>query len=230
MGRRIDRESYKSDFQIGKSHSRRQKAALERAWETRNFEIGLYWKRATYFWTIIGVLFAGYALVASRVAEVAAQPAQLAPLISLKVALACVGLVLSAAWYLVNRGSSAWQRNWEAHVDALEDEITGPIYKTVRDTSDYRLHHWLGPLNVSPSKVTVAVSLFVALMWAGLLVASLPVGWWPFRFGPPGPEGLIAFSLVLTIIALMLLAFGKAFRTRTDDDPLRFRRRDSDWD
>ncbi|MGH8568044.1 MAG: hypothetical protein ACREXU_08475, partial [Gammaproteobacteria bacterium] len=31
----------------------------------------------------------------------------------------------------VNRGSKFWQENWENHVDLLEDQIMGPLYKTV---------------------------------------------------------------------------------------------------
>jgi len=230
VGKRVDQETYKRDFKIDENERNRQESALDRAWRTRSFEIELYWKRATYFWTIIGVLFAGYALVASKAGESEATANQVASLNGIQVALACVGLVISVAWYLVNRGSSAWQRNWEAHVDALEDEVTGPLHKTVRDVSDYRLHDWLGPLDVSPSKVTIAVSLFVALMWSGLLIAALPVAWWPFKFGRPATEGLITFSLVLTMIALWFLLFGKTVRTRPDDPPLRFRRRDSEWD
>jgi hypothetical protein len=42
-----------------------------------------------------------------------------------------LGLVLSAAWYLANRGSKQWQENWENHVDLLEYEVKGPLYKTV---------------------------------------------------------------------------------------------------
>ncbi|MCM3904811.1 MAG: hypothetical protein ND866_24200 [Pyrinomonadaceae bacterium] len=34
--------------------------AFNKAWETRNFEIELYWKRATYFWAFIASAFVGY--------------------------------------------------------------------------------------------------------------------------------------------------------------------------
>lgn len=34
--------------------------ALERALDTRKFEINLYWRRATYFWTFIGATFGGF--------------------------------------------------------------------------------------------------------------------------------------------------------------------------
>ncbi|MFO4450988.1 hypothetical protein AAHC63_25730 [Klebsiella quasipneumoniae subsp. quasipneumoniae] len=41
--------------------------AFEKAWATRNFEIEMYWKRATYFWAFIASIFVGYfALVSSE--------------------------------------------------------------------------------------------------------------------------------------------------------------------
>ncbi|MGC9946768.1 MAG: hypothetical protein ABSF64_10410 [Bryobacteraceae bacterium] len=41
----------------------KRKEALEHAMDIRKFEIDLYWKRATYFWTFIGASLAGYAAV-----------------------------------------------------------------------------------------------------------------------------------------------------------------------
>jgi len=52
----INRAEYEeSFFDDGKAH-----AAWEKAWETRTFEIEMYWKRATYFWAFIASAFAGY--------------------------------------------------------------------------------------------------------------------------------------------------------------------------
>jgi hypothetical protein len=42
-----------------------------------------------------------------------------------------LGLVFSVAWLLVIKGSKRSQENWEAHIDELEDTISGPLYKTV---------------------------------------------------------------------------------------------------
>src|SRR6266705_6862631 len=93
--------------------------ALTAALDTRKFEIDLYWKRATYFWAFIGAAFAGFFAIQS-----------MGGLFEARYLLCCLGLVFSAAWYFVNLGSKCWQRNWELHVDLLEDEIMGPLYKT----------------------------------------------------------------------------------------------------
>ena len=44
----------------------RARHALQWALDTRKFEIEMYWKRAGYFWTLIGVAFAGYFAILSN--------------------------------------------------------------------------------------------------------------------------------------------------------------------
>jgi hypothetical protein len=51
----------------------------------------------------------------------------------------CIGFMASAAWYLVSRAATYQQENWERHVEAVEDEVTGPLLKTVLATEDYSL-------------------------------------------------------------------------------------------
>lgn len=51
---------YRKSFELDSSDSDKRKFALEHALDIRKFEIELYWKRATYFWTLIAATFAGY--------------------------------------------------------------------------------------------------------------------------------------------------------------------------
>lgn len=167
---RISPQQYEEYFK-GK-----EKEALERALDIRKFEIDLYWKRATYFWTFIGATFAGYLGVQASSSEYK---------LDLSVILSCLGIVFSFAWFLVNRGSKYWQENWEKHVDALEDKIHGPLYKVVlsRNTDDFnkreKVKDWItGPSAISVSKINQLISLYVFLVWFVLLIYSLP----PIRF------------------------------------------------
>ena len=100
----------------------KRKAALGRAHEIRQFEIELYWKRATYFWVLQGAVFTALALTWRY-----SSPA-LSPLIP--VALAALGCVTAFAGYLSARGSKFWQENWEHHIDMLEDDFEGRLHKT----------------------------------------------------------------------------------------------------
>ncbi|MGE8165200.1 hypothetical protein ACQKRQ_34255 [Paraburkholderia sp. NPDC080076] len=170
MGRtttkRISPEEYTKAFE-GK-----EKDALERALDTRKFEIDLYWKRATYFWTFIGATLAGFIAVEAGTSERREM---------LSVVLSCLGLVFSFAWVLVNRGSKYWQENWENHVDMLEDRETGPLYKITLSrnptmTAVQRLDHLVtGPSAFSVSKINQIVSLYVCLLWLCLVIYSLPL-------------------------------------------------------
>jgi hypothetical protein len=130
--------------------------ALKVAHDIRKFEIELYWKRAAYFWTFIAVAFAGFF----------ASTAQSD--LSNSFIIACLGFLFSLAWYLVNRGSSAWQRNWEVHVDLLEDSVTGPLHKAIVSRGDFDFKDLLGPYSYSPSRLNTAMSLLLIIVWAAL--------------------------------------------------------------
>ena len=124
----ISMERYDSDFsttaQSTGSTSIREKALLQ-ALEFRKFEINLYWERAKYFWIFIAVSFAAYGVTLS-----VNKPSTDMPFI--QYIIICLGTTSSFAWYLVNRGSQFWQRNWEKHVEMLEDKVIG-LFKTPID-------------------------------------------------------------------------------------------------
>lgn len=138
----LNKEEYQNQF----SGEKREKA-LERAWKNRDFEIELYWKRATYFWTFLVATFAGYFVVISRPEVAKAFP-------QAELVVTSLGLVFSLAWHFVNKGSKKWQENWEKHIDMLEEEVTGNIYKTVLDKTSY-----------SVSGINLVVSFFVFIIW-----------------------------------------------------------------
>ena len=147
------------------------KAALKQALDIRKFEIDLYWKRATYFWTFIAATLAGF---------VAIQSSSIQSKTDMSVLLACLGIVFSFGWLCVNRGSKYWQENWEYHLDMLENPINGPLYKVVMSRSEPKgiqenlIHLATGPSPLSVSKINQLISLFVTLIWIVLLFYSLP--------------------------------------------------------
>ncbi len=191
-----------SDCQDGVSAI--QKEALERAWKNRDFEIELYWKRATYFWAFIGATFAGYFIVLNNPKDVSANYPELV--------LAIMGFIFSLAWYLVNRGSKKWQENWENHIDMLEDEITGPIYKTVLNRN--------AP---SVSRVNMTVSLFVTLLWGFFIFHYF----FEYCIGFPHKDlvNILILIVILIFSGLRLLDFGDKLGFRKDRDQFSFKLR-----
>jgi hypothetical protein len=172
-------DDYKQSFGLGGPPYKdkdKAKAALDLALDIRKFEIGLYWQRAAYFWALIAAAFAGYFAVLS--VERLADREYLAYILS------CIGFIFTWAWFLVNRGSKYWQENWENHVDMLEDEVHGPLYKTIlhRPANGRFLEKYVvGPKAISVSKVNLLVSIFTLCIWLALLFHSLP----PFHLSSP---------------------------------------------
>ena len=131
---------------------RTAKRAFEAAYDLRKFEIEMYWKRANYFWTFIAAVFTGYGFMIREGSGATIEP----------FALSCIGTILSYAWWTTNRGSKAWQRHWEKHLDMLENQFMGPLYKTVAMKKTY-----------SVSKSNEIVSFVFIIFWTGIGIYHL---------------------------------------------------------
>ncbi len=196
-------QQYKDSFGLG-GHADKEKIerALEHALDIRKFEIGLYWQRGTYFWTLIAVTFAGYFAVLS------AEHMEDKPFNAYIIG--CVGLIFSLAWFLTNRGSKYWQENWENHVDMLEDHITGPLYKTVLHRPNSKTLMAIaieGPAPYSVSQINQWVSFFTIAIWVFLIFNVLP----PFDLAHQISTKHCVVAAITVIAALLML-----FRTRSN--------------
>jgi len=184
--------------------------ALNRAHEIRKFEIELYWKRAAYFWVFIASLFAAFGTLFPFDPEKATD-LQTGRLVLALYLTGALGFLASMAWYFVNRGSKYWQENWEAHVDALENRIEGPLYKTILD----RKSPWnpTGPYPFSVSRTNIAVSLGVAASWLFVLF------WLPFFVKHSvfqNRDWCFAIGVPLVLAAIGLL-FGRCVKSSLKD-------------
>ena len=160
--------------------------AYKQAADIRKFEIELFWKRGTYYWAFILAAFtAHFALMGmlfssdSECVNKAFSLKNMCNLPSLSLfALAVTALFcffFSLAWTLVNKGSKFWQKNWEAHIDMLEDEVTGNLYKTFLNTNlkdDKKEFNW-NPIcckayDYSVTKITTLTSIVMTITSAFL--------------------------------------------------------------
>lgn len=200
----IKEEEYKQSFGLGSPIDRKKaEQALQHALDIRKFEIGLYWQRATYFWALIAATFAGFFAVLASEHMVEREFNAFV--------LACIGLIFSIAWFLTNRGSKFWQENWENHVDMLEDDATGPLYKTVlrRPKEGNLISRAIeGPAPYSVSQINQWVSLFTVAVWLCLIWLVLP----PFAWKVGGIYTKHAVIGTVTLVAALLLLF----RTRSN--------------
>lgn len=177
-------EEYKSnhgeftDEEKRKEKEKKMEKALEKALDTRKFEIELYWKRATYFATFIGLMFTSYYVVASA-AQLESEEARYEMLLFIS----AIGVFSSLCWFLVNKGSKYWQENWEFHVDLLEDDVMGPLYKTTKYCNNQWLdgkkirwsgiRHGISPFKsykYSVGKIGIYLSFMIVIAWLALFI------------------------------------------------------------
>jgi len=160
---------------------------------TREFEIELYWKRATYFWAFIAATFTAYLVLATTDDK---ENFEFETFLII-----CVGYILSLAWHLTNLGSKFWQRHWEKHLDLLEDGIVGPLYKTVYSTQSY-----------SVSKINSIVSFCFVIFWVFLGFKDFFGSNFFFSLNPCDFNWLVFISfksLPLFLVALVTLSMWK---------------------
>lgn len=124
------------------------------AWESKNFEIELYWKRAGYFWAFQTIILAGlFAVVSSK--DLGEDKNHYIHYTT------CLGFITALGWLLINKGSKVWQRHWEKVVDILEDYVIGKLYKTNTNQKTF-----------SVSKINELISQFFMLLWLYLFLKS----------------------------------------------------------
>lgn len=208
----MDKNEYNTAFGVGSNFQKTEaeKNTLLRAFkevaDIRKFEIELYWKRTTYFWTLISVAFAGYFAIISAT--------NFGHNYFFSLVISSMGLIFTWAWFLANKGSKFWQENWENHLDLLEDGITGPLYKTIisRTPSSKKGNedsfcdkHITGPGNYSVSKINQWVGLFVIIIWIGLCIFSLLQSLTPYDIKNSFNVFLLVSIPILTCLMIALM-------------------------
>ena len=154
-----------SDTGIYRKDSRLAKA-YEVALDIRKFEIDLYWKRSGSFWVLVGAIAAALGLLLSGKAD-----SSNASILSQRgkelgcCLLASSGATICYAWGLVNKGSKFWQRNWEYQVGILEQEVIGPLYKTVLSSRNDKIMYSVSEINGKISGYFFSVFTFAACVF-----------------------------------------------------------------
>ena len=175
----------------------RVKNALDKAWEVRDFEIGLYWKRATYFWAFIATIFAGFFVVLGN------KHFYGMPFLnrnSVLLLISSFGVVFSLSWLLVNAGSKFWQENWEEHIKNLEFEYYGVLYGKLAPEQSKKYHY-------SVSKINLIDSCFVVTIWLLFFIYCLISAAYSCKIICSMPSACIFDILILIITVSIILTF-----------------------
>ncbi|MEM5477051.1 hypothetical protein [Pacificibacter sp. AS14] len=178
--------------QNGHLNIKKVERAYERAHNNRDFEIELYWKRATYFWgfqatfmAVAGIILANNPLGGWSFGYLA--------LISL------AGFCITILWGMMSLGAKFWQYNWERYVDLLEPYVVGEIYKFF--ISDKELRR---PFSVT--KVNMYVIYVFGFFWA---VTYFTSGYAATNTVAEQPSNLVA-AFVFYLVGIGLMIFSMA--------------------
>jgi len=163
---------------------------FEVAVQIRNFEIDLFWKRSLFFWGFIAAAFAGYATLRGKNAD-------------LSLVVACFGMVCSCAWTLLNRGSKYWQEAWETKVERYEEPVVGALFAKEEDRQDKGW--WLASRKFSVSKLAIALSDYVLLLWFALVAWDVAVRLNPAVAQSVTKQGAVLVFTGFSILYLLLL-------------------------
>lgn len=196
--------------------------AYEVALDIRKFEIDLYWKRSTNFWVLVAGISAALGLLATgtvpekTVTILGAMHREIACQV-----LSFAAMTVCCAWWLVNRASKFWQKNWESQVEILEQEVLGPLYKTVLSAKGHfekTAHYSVSDINQAASAYFLILFFSLGLYFSGFqyLFAippnqTAPV--WQFDLGK-------ALTITFNAIFILTFRFGKAVKTTAQKNRL----------
>ncbi len=151
--------TYKELLGFKESNNERENLSnlLKKAWEIRNFEIDLFWKRTAYFSAIVGAFLVAYFKIEAD-----------------RYLITLLGCISSFVWFLSNLGSKFWQNNWEKHIDLLEKETqSGDIYQVILGDRSKAF---------SVSKLSMSFSVVAFIAWFCLycfeISPILTLEWW----------------------------------------------------
>lgn len=196
--RRLSLDEYKAkmhDKDCDPNGNEKKDSKLELAYKTaseiRQFEIGLFWRRATFFWAFIAAIYTAYFNVLVKIYPCGRmeQPPYQHGKIPLLI-LSGLGLFFCFSWLLSSKGSKHWQENWENHLDLLEDEVTGPLYKIYEAGKSY-----------SESRLTIAAGWVMTICSYSLLMFEFSC----FVQNCLAKKGLLSFFVVLCFALLVVI-------------------------
>lgn len=163
--------------------------------QIRNLEIDLFWKRSLFFWGFIASAFIGYAALRNQQSDLA-------------IVVACFGMVCSCAWALLNRGSKYWQENWEIKVERFEIAVTGILFGKEEPEQLYK-GPWLRARKYSVSKLAVALSDYVFVLWLAIVISEVVRRYVPGVNPCLKQIGIIVFTAFSLVYVFLLFVYGR---------------------
>jgi len=146
-----------------------EKKRFEVAFQCRNMEIDLFWKRSSFYCVFVGAALVAYYTARTEMAYFGLM-------------IASFGLVASFAWLLGSIGSKWWIENWERKVEESAPAVVGDLFSV----SDEHLKRNFGvsPIRFSVTRLAILLSAFGVVLWVVIFMSELfrhfgSSRWWP---------------------------------------------------
>lgn len=151
-------------------------------WRCRDFELSHLWQRSIFLTTFLVMSFTGYGSMLLRVCEYVADDSKCIPFCILNIAGLCIallGIVLSALWIMMGKGSKAWYEKYENALYHIERNKKYSKAIVANDMDDEMLMHGslpaANPLDTSlfttnagrfsVSRINIAIGQVSIVVW-----------------------------------------------------------------
>lgn len=151
-------------------------------WRCRDFELSHLWQRSIFLTTFLVMSFTGYGSMLLRVCEYVTDDNKCIPFCILNIAGLCIallGIVLSALWIMMGKGSKAWYEKYENALYHIERNEKYSKAIVANDMDDEMLMHGslpaANPLDTSlfttnagrfsVSRINIAIGQVSIVVW-----------------------------------------------------------------
>jgi hypothetical protein len=141
------------------------KEAYKIAISARNFHFNNFSKWMTYYYLAVAAIFVAFYSTNSDTTD-------------FKIGLPLLGFFVSILWHLSCKGYYFWIKNWTFQISRFEDDMEDEqkVYSVFSEHVKEKENKLFSPIqsaNISTSKLTLILSLFVCFIWSYLSIYYL---------------------------------------------------------
>lgn len=167
-----------------RNNDQKIKDALQRAYQLRYAEIGVYWLRALYLWGVSGFLLVAFSLLAQE------EPKRFAVRVGL-VALPLLGFFIAGAWHFTERGARSWQYSWEKYIAYLEGSVSSQARARLMESFD---HTVISKTHLTLFYIVISTWLLLPVLAARPFLVNF------LAYDDPGIWGWVGLCFVLVLV------------------------------
>lgn len=193
-------------------------------YENMNGEIGRLWQRSIFLATFLVLIFTGYGCALMRLLEIDSDKGFGHMMNLICVVIAFLGVLFSALWIMMAKGSKAWQEKYERslfvflenkHDIALDDlKKYGVIHGWLRALVPEKFSNWLFRLKAgaySASKINIVIGVISLVLWGivGAVHSALapPISWVQIYKLAQSRTGCICYPLAFIALSGVTVIF-----------------------